>query len=253
MKRLIFIITLFTLFLNCAFASGIKTVTKDYKVVTADKFTMTAKLVYPKVKDIKNYKTVVLLHSLGYSSEWWSTLPDELLEKGYAVLLIDLRGHGNSILNSKLTRVSYTGMTRKAFARYPDDVLSVIEYVKKENKRTFFNDWAIVGSDIGAATAVHVANKISYKPKTIVMLAPVIEYKGIYVPVKYAELNNIDVLAITGKRDVSGERANNYLKKFAQSTYAEYTAESKSVGMLMFKTDDTLAKVIATWIYQYLN
>ena len=31
-----------------------KTVTKDYKIVTPDKFTMTATLQYPKVKDETN-------------------------------------------------------------------------------------------------------------------------------------------------------------------------------------------------------
>lgn len=253
MKRLILIITLFTLFLNCASAAEIKTVTKDYNVVAADKFTISAKLVYPKQKNVMNYKTVVLLHSLGYNSNWWSTLPDELLQKGYAVLFIDFRGHGESIYNSKLARVSYTSLTRHAYAKYPDDVLTVIDTIKKENKRTFFNDWAIVGCDVGSATAIHVANKISYKPKTIVMISPVVEYKGLYVPVKYAELNNIDVLAITGSNDVTGEKANKYLKRFAQSTYAEYSADSKLVGMLMFKKDETLPKFIASWIYQYLN
>jgi pimeloyl-ACP methyl ester carboxylesterase len=253
MKRLILIITLFTLFLNCAYASAVKTVTKDYKVVTADNFTMTARLEYPKIKSAVNYKTVVLLHSLGYNSEWWSTLPQELLDKGYAVLMIDFRGHGNSILNAKLARVSWMSMKNSAFDKYPDDVLTVINYVKNENKRTFFNEWAIVGSDIGAATAVHVANKIEYKPKTIVMLAPVVKSKGLYVPVKYAELNDIDVLAITGKNDVSGVKANQYLKKFAQATYTEYTADTKYVGMLMLKNDETLPKVIASWINQYLK
>ncbi len=253
MKRLILIITLFTLLLNCAYASAVKTVTKDYKVVTADKFTMTAKLEYPKIKGVSNYKTVVLLHSLGYNSEWWGTLPQELLDKGYAVLSIDLRGHGNSVYNSKLVRISWTSMKNNAYKKYPSDVIKVLDYVKNENKRTFFNDWAIVGSDLGAVTAIHVVNKIQYKPKTVVMLSPLVEAKGIYAPVKLAEISNIDFLSISGKTDVGSYRANEYLKKFAQSTYAEYTSESKSTGMLMFKNDETLAKVITGWISQYLN
>lgn len=253
MKKLILIITLFTMFLNCVYAAEIKTVTKDYKVVTPDKFTMTAKLEYPKIKGKTTYKTVVLLHSLGYNSGWWSTLPQDLLEKGYAVLLIDFRGHGESVYNSKLVRTSWTGLTHNAYIKYPDDVINVLDYVKKENKRVFFDEWAIVGSDIGAAVAVHVANKIEYKPKTIVMLSPLVKAKGIYVPIKLAELNNIDILSISGKKDVSSFRANAYLKKFAQSTYTEYISESKLTGMLMFKADETLSKVIVSWVSQYLN
>ena len=252
MKRSIIILTLFLSFLNCAFAADIKTVTKDYKVVTKDNFTMYATLEYPKLKQ-NNFSTVVLLHSLGYNSQWWENLPDELLKSGYAVLKIDLRGHGNSIYNSKLVRVSWTGMRNKAYAKYPDDVMTVMDYIKKENKRTFFNNYAFVGTDIGASTAVIVANKIEYKPKTIVMLSPVVLSKGIYIPVHLAELNNIDILSITGEKDVNGKQSDEYLKKFAQSTYAEYTSTSKSTGMLMLKSDETLASVIDSWIKQYLK
>ena len=253
MKKFIIIITFFVTFLNCALAANIKTVTKDYKTLTKDGFSMTAKLEYPKIKDKTDFSTVVLLHSLGYSSEWWETLPDELLNKGYAVLLIDLRGHGNSVYNSKLTRVSWNSLTNNAFAKYPDDVITIINYIKNENKRKFFNNWAIVGCDIGAITAINVANKIEYPPKTIVMLSPLVGTRSLYAPVKLAELNNIDVLSITGKSDIVSIEANNYLKKFAQSTYAEYTAESKSNGMLLLKHDATLAKVITSWITQYIK
>lgn len=253
MKKLIIILTFFLIFLNCAEAAKIKTVTKDYKVVTNDKFTIVSKLEYPKIKDKKNYSTVVLLHSLGYNSSWWEDLPQKLIDRGYAVLLIDFRGHGDSVLNSKLARVSWTSMKNKAFAKYPSDVITTIDYIKKENKRIFFDDWAIVGTDIGAITAIHTANEITYKPKTIVMISPAINSKGLYAPIKLAELNNIDILSVTGQKDVTGKNADNYLKKFAQSTYAEYTSTSKSTGMLMLKNDDTLTSVIASWIQEYLK
>ena len=253
MKKLIIILSLFTIFLNCVSAATVKTVSKDYKVVTSDGFGMTATLEYPKIKEKSEFATVVLLHSIGYSSQWWEKLPSDLLDNGYAVLKIDLRGHGNSIYTNNLNRVSWANLTNKAFTKYPDDVITMIDYVKSENKRVFFNNWAIVGSDIGAGTAIYVANQIQYKPKTIVMLSPIVKAKGLYVPVKLAELNNIDILSITGATDINGVAANEYLKKFAQSTFAEYTSESKSTGMILLKHDKTLSKVITSWIVQYLK
>ncbi len=253
MKRLIIILTFLAVFLNCSIAADIKTVTKDYKTVTKDGFTITAKLEYPKIKQKTDFSTIVLLHSLGYSSEWWEKLPDDILNSGYAVLSIDLRGHGNSVYNSKLIRVSWNSMKNSAFAKYPDDVITMIDYIKNENKRTFFNNWAIVGSDIGAVTAIHVANKIEYKPKTIVMISPLVKARGLYAPVKLAELDNIDILSITGKSDRVSINANNYLKKFAQSTFAEYSAQSKSTGMLLLKHDTSLSNVIVSWLAQYLK
>ena len=251
MKRIILILTFFLLFLNPVLAASV--VKKDISVQSVDGFSIKAVLEYPKVKKQKEFSTVVLLHSLGYSSEWWETLPDELLESGYAVLRIDLRGHGRSVYNSKLVRTSWKSMTNSAYAKYPDDVVKVIDYVKTENtKKIFFNNYAIVGADIGTSTAVLAADKISYKPKTIVMLSPVVKTKGLFIPVKMANLNNIDILAINGTDDVSGAESAEYLKKFAQAAFMTYTSEAKSTGMIMLKNDTSLAKIITSWIKEYL-
>ena len=253
MKRLTIILTFILLFLNCNNVFGANFVTKDYKILTNDKFTINATLNYPKDKEKKDFATVVLLHSIGYNSEWWGDLPEDLLNRGYAVLMIDLRGHGKSVYNSKLVRTSWTTLTNRAYAKYPDDVIAVINYVKKENKRTFFNNWAIVGADIGGSTAILTANIIENKPKTIVLLSPVVNSKGLYVPVKLAELDNVDILSITGKNDFQSKKADKYLKKFAQSTYAEYISPSAKTGMIMIKQDETLSAVICAWISEYFS
>ena len=254
MKKLIIILTFFLFLINnSSIAEPIGTVSKDYKVVTKDGFSIIANLEYPKIKDKKEFQTVVLLHSMGYSSQWWETLPDELLGKGYAVLKIDLRGHGKSVYNSKLVRISWKNLTNNAFKKYPSDIVSVIDYVKDENKRVFFNSWAIVGSDIGANTAVLAANNIDNKPKTIVLLSPTIGSRGLYIPVKLAELSDVDFLSISGTDDKSGLGTQEYLEKFAQSTFARYISESKSTGMMLLKNDKSLSKFITVWISDYLK
>ncbi len=254
MKRIILILTLFLLLINTIANAATNTVFKEITATSVDGFTMKGYLEYPKIKNQKEFPTVVLLHSIGYSSDWWCNLPQDLLNQGYAVLRIDLRGHGKSVYNSKLLRTSWSSMTNNAFAKYPDDVIKVIEQVKSENtKKVFFNNWAIVGSDIGASTAILVADKISYKPKTLVLLSPVVKTKGLYVPVKLANLDNIDIFSISGTNDNSGHNAQEYLKKFSQATFATYISESRSTGMLMLKNDNTLARIITSWIKEYLK
>ena len=254
MKRIILILTLFLLLINTIANAATNTVFKEITATSVDGFTMKGYLEYPKIKNQKEFPTVVLLHSIGYSSDWWCNLPQYLLNQGYAVLKIDLRGHGKSVYNSKLSRTSWSSMTNNAFAKYPDDVIKVIEQVKSENtKKVFFHNWAIVGSDIGASTAILVADKISYKPKTLVLLSPVVETKGLYVPVKLANLDKIDIFSISGTNDNTGHNAQEYLKKFSQATFATYTSESRSNGMLMLKNDNTLARIITSWIKEYLK
>lgn len=254
MKKLFIILSLFLFFINNAAFGAEKLVKKDLKVVASDGFALQAQLEYPNIKGKKDYSTVVLLHSLGYSSDWWGNLPQKLLDKGYAVLLIDLRGNGKSVYNSTLTRVSWTSLTNKAYAKYPNDVMQVIEYVKKENpKKVFFNNWAVVGSDIGASVGIISSSQMKEKPKTLVLLSPVVKTKGLFVPVKLAELGRIDIFSISGTNDLVSQNAQDYLSKFAQAEFTTYTSPAKSTGMLLLKNDPELSSLIAEWIYQYLK
>lgn len=252
MKKLIFILTFFLILINgIVFASPAVTV-KDIEVHSSDGFVIKSTLEYPKNKT--EFSTVVLLHSLGYSSEWWEDLPQRLLDNGYAVLKIDLRGHGKSVYNSKLIKTSWKNLKNEAFAKYPDDVVQVIETVKAENsKKVFFKDWAIVGADIGANTAILTADKIPYKPKTIVLLSPAVRVRGLFVPVKLANLDTVDMLSISGTLDTGGHKAQEYLKKFAQGTFTTYTSEAKTNGMLMLKSDKSLTDFIMVWLGEYLK
>ena len=197
---------------------------------------------------------MLLLHSLGYNSQWWESLPDELLSKGYAVLTIDLRGHGGSVYNSKLNKTSWKNMKNSAYAKYPEDIVSVVNKVKEDNpKKIFFNNWAIIGADIGASAGVIAADLMPINPKTIVMISPVIKTKGLYIPVNMAHLDGVDFLSVSGTNDIMSKDAETYLMKFAQDEFVTFTSESKSTGMLMLKNDKGLSKMLAEWVSEYLN
>ena len=255
MKRIILIIiTLFLFFINTSAQAAQSYIKKDIRVRAKDGFNIAATFTYPKIKGQKEYGTVILLHSLGYNSQWWEDLPQLLLNKGYAVLAIDLRGHGNSVYNSRLAKISWKNLKNSGYAKYPDDIMAVIEEIKKENtSKAFFKNWAIVGADIGASAGVLAADKMDIHPKTILMISPVVESKGLYIPVSIAHLDGVDFLAILGTDDNISKDAYNYLKKFAQNQFLELTSESKTTGMMMLKNDEGLANFITEWISEYLN
>lgn len=253
-KLYILILTFFFLFINLSSEAAQSVINKEIKAVASDGFNIVANLSYPKVKKQKEFKTVVLLHSLGYNSEWWGDLPTLLINKGYAVLTIDLRGHGKSVYNSRLVKNSWKNMKDTAFAKYPDDVIEVINKVKAENtKKIFFENWAIVGADIGASAGVIASDKFSVDPKTIVMISPVVKSKGLYIPVSIAHLNGVDLLSISGTNDFMSKEAENYLIKFAQNEFLTFTSASKTTGMMMLKNDPEVSKVITEWIGTYFD
>ena len=255
MKRIIvLILALFLLFINTSVQAAQNFTKKEIRAVADDGFNIVATLTYPKVKNQREVSTVVLLHSLGYNSQWWETLPDELLAKGYAVLAIDLRGHGASIYNSRLTKSSWKSLKNSAYAKYPSDVLAIIDKVKEENtKKAFFNNWAIIGADIGASVGVIAADNMPVHPKTIVMISPVVKAKGLYIPVNIAHLDGVDFLSISGTDDIMSKDAEKYLMKFAQDEFVTFTSESKTTGMLMLKNDPDLSKMLSEWVAEYLN
>lgn len=254
MRRIVlYILAFFLLFINLSADAAIKTTQKEIEAVSVDGFNMKATLTYPKVKGKREFQTVVLLHSIGYNSQWWGDLPTDLLEKGYAVLAIDLRGHGKSIYNAKLGKISWKNLKNSGYAKYPDDVLSIINKVKEENTKTkFFNSWALVGADVGASAGVIASDKLNNDPKTLIMISPVVETKGLYIPVNIAHLDTTDFLAILGTDDSDSKEAAEYLSKFAQNEFSVFTSTSKTTGMLMLKNDESLSKMIAEWISEYL-
>ena len=133
-------------------------------------------------------------------------------------------------------------------------VVAVINKVKEDNhKKIYFNNWAIVGADIGASAGVIAADLMPNNPKTIVMISPVVKTKDIYIPVSMAHLDGVDFLSISGTDDIMSKDAENYLVKFAQNEFMVFTSESKSTGMLMLKNDKGLSKMIAEWVSEYLN
>ena len=255
MKRFTFVILAFFLFLINTSVYGAQSITqKNISVTASDGFNIKGTLTYPKIKNKKDYRTVVLLHSHGTDSGWWGNIPNDLLENGYAVLTIDLRGHGASVYNPKLIKTSWKSLTNNAYKKYPNDVVQVIKHIEEEFPRmNFFESWAIIGSDIGGSAGVIAADKLDSKPRTIVLLSPVVQTRGLYIPVSIAQLSNVDFLSISSVDDPASLEAEKYLKKFAQNEFSIYTSPAKSSGMVILKNDPEIPSIIMEWIKQYLN
>jgi pimeloyl-ACP methyl ester carboxylesterase len=255
MKRFaLFILTLFLFLINTSVFAGQSLVKKDISVTANDGFNLKASLTYPKVKGQKEFNTVILLHSHGTDSQWWLDLPQKFLDKGYAVLTIDMRGHGKSVYNSNLVKVSWKSLTNSAYKKYPDDVIKVIEYIKDEfNRITFFDNYAIIGSDIGGSAGVIAADKMPVKPKTIVLLSPVVQTRGLYIPVSIAQLSDVDFLSISSAEDSSATEAEKYLKRFAQNEFITIASPAGASGMVLLKNDPEVIPIITEWVGQYLK
>ena len=219
--------------------------TKAIEVQTADNHIMKAKVMYPKPpKNVKgvSYPTVILLHSLGYCSTQWGTLPESLLKQGYAVLLVDLRGHGTSCKDAKFRIKSWTYFTEKTYKKYPSDVIAIINQTKQTTKRVSFNNYSIIGGDIGANTAVLVAQKMFPKPKSLVLLTPSVEMKGLTIATLHgvsaiSDIGNAPIMVMCSKNDKYSINQENLLKKFVKGQYIVNNVDTNKNGMLIVRND----------------
>src|SRR3989344_2219496 len=108
-----------------------------------------------------NDKGGVLLHMLGRNKESWSNFPKELNQKGYSVIVLDLRGHGKSELN-------YKEFTERDFNNMILDAKAGKEYLG-------LSKVAVIGASIGANTALKVADEFT----TGILLSPGLNFRGI--------------------------------------------------------------------------
>lgn len=214
---------------------------------TKDNFVLKSKLFYP-AEPQPVHPVVVMLHSIGYSNEYWEPLVKEFVNSGTAVLVMDLRGHGQSIYDSNFRISSWRYYSNKQFAKYPSDVADVLKYIAMNYKDISPTKYAIIGADIGANTAILASEQLPNKPAALVLMSPTRDFKGLYTPIALTNLPNIPIMAIVSAKDRHSTLEAATLKKFAQDSYEIKTYPAGGMGMLMLKVNPTMSKDIVEWV-----
>lgn len=251
LKKILFFVLLIMFFACGAQTAQCKLVTTGIEVHTKDLRIIKATLTYNKIDGLKRYPTVVLLHSIGYSSKDWSSLIKDLNNAGYAVLAIDLRGHGESIYNTSLKKKPWIYFTEKTFQRIPSDVIAIIEQTDKQTRVISPDRMAIVGADVGANAAIFVAKDLKKKPRTLVLISPTTKFKGLYTPIALAEMGYVPILAIASNKDRYCLQEEVKLAKFAQGGFYAKNYPQGGMGMVMLKVNPSMSMDIVHWIMKY--
>lgn len=141
---------------------------KDIVLTTEDKVKLAATY-YETVSE----KGALLLHMLGNTRQSWREFALFLQDKGYQVLAIDLRGHGQS-LEKNNQRVSYINFHEQDFL----DMLKDIQAAKKVLQKEGVAELALIGASIGANLAI-LAAAHDHEIKKVIALSPGLNYKGV--------------------------------------------------------------------------
>jgi pimeloyl-ACP methyl ester carboxylesterase/predicted small secreted protein len=147
-------------------------------------------------------KAVLLLHMMPSTKESWNDLAPKLQRAGFSVLAIDLRGHGESTLQTAKT-LDYKQFSDLEHQESIKDVESSIAYLTNQGASEIY----IIGASIGANLALEYA-AMNPEIQKIVLLSPGLDYRGIKGE-DYARqlLKSQQVLVYAGRQDMQGGKS----------------------------------------------
>ncbi len=204
MKKSIVVLIVLLLFLTSfSFASPKKKKEPPTKhkieFTTKDKFILVGDLYFAKKASSK--PLVILLHSFGVSAKEWKTLAEELRLNNYNVLAMDLRGHGRSIYTESLKIKSRYKFSQSDWQKLPYDVVESVNYIKTNYTGINCNDTIIIGADIGGSAGILAGLMLKNQPLKFVWISPMLNFKGLYIPIKVANYTTTRFFVILSKTD----------------------------------------------------
>ena len=206
MKRIsvffaVVILVLFCTMCNVAFAKKQKAPTTKHKIefTTKDNFILVGDLYL--ANPATNKPLVVMLHSFGVSAKVWGNIAEELRQKGYNCLAMDIRGHGRSVYNDQLKLKSRYRFTANDWQKLPNDVIESINHIKSNYSKINTENFIFIGADIGASAGLIAGNTLKNKPEKFVLISPMLNFKGLYIPIVAANYTTTRFLVLLSKTD----------------------------------------------------
>ncbi len=154
--------------------------------------------------------TVYLVHDIGQTREVWVKFAENLGDKGYNVMAMDLRGHGESHLNVKDREIYYDfeTMEDQDFLDIFYDFIGAYNWVHGKDTEDRPNtqageDGAMVGIGRGGLLAFQKATRMSRERiLSTVNLSPVLVCYGMDVPQAFEDWGDIrPIMASCGSLD----------------------------------------------------
>jgi alpha-beta hydrolase superfamily lysophospholipase len=138
------------------------------------------------------YPLLVLVHGLGRSQKEWAGVISTIVQAGYAVLAVDLRGHGTSTQRRPSNdpkdpnSISWRYLPTDQWRLLPSDleqILTAFAHPKLHPKETAVqvleSPVVLVGAGLGANVALMVASHQPRNVKAVVALSPLLSVKGL--------------------------------------------------------------------------
>lgn len=203
------------------------------RLQTADEVTIVGTYYAPPAG---NAPGVILLHMVARSRQDWDPLARKLREAGYAVLAIDLRGHGDS------------GGTQ-AWGRMPQDVVAAQVFISRQPE-VDKGRIGIVGASIGANLALDYAASHGVV-RSVVLLSPGLDYRGVRTERPMQDYDR-PVLIVASEEDQYAAESSRKLDSLAQGKHQLQLYKDAGHGTQMLELEPSLSELILSWLQDTL-
>ncbi len=181
---------------------------------------------------------VILLHMLAGNRSQWDEFPEELTSRGYGVLAVDLRGHGET-----------GGEVDWELA--VADLQQVWDYLAA--KPTIIPEQtAFIGASIGANLAL-IAGSNEDAIQTVVLLSPGLSYAGVETEAAMGSFGERPVLIVASQEDAYAADSSSVLNEIAPSGSKLILYQSAGHGTQMFNAEQDLSQTILDWLDEHLQ
>jgi pimeloyl-ACP methyl ester carboxylesterase len=198
-----------------------------------DGLTLVANYFAPTDPGDSGAPAALLLHMLGSQKEAWGDLVPPLVEAGYAVLAVDLRGHGE------------TGGSND-WPLAEDDTRHWLDWLREQDGIDPLRI-NLVGGSIGSNLALRgMANNPAVV--TAVALSPGLDYRGVTTEDALSTIAERPVFLVAAQRDTYSADSVKTLVTLAQGDTRVRLYPHGAHGTGIFMLEDDLAPSIIDWL-----
>lgn len=204
------------------------------EVVTSDGITLAGTFYAPAEPDSPG---LVMLHMVERQRGDWDTLARALQAKGYAVLTVDLRGHGGSGGSREWTKMVADAAAAFAWLANRPEI---------DPARIGF-----VGASVGANLALNFAAGEA-GVKTLVLLSPGLNYQGVTTEDAMKTYGPRPVMLVSSAEDREAAVAVDRLQQLAQGQQSVLSLQDQGHGTNMLGRENGLEEAILKWLQETL-
>jgi len=209
---------------------------EEIKLTTEDKVN-----IYGTFFPAESKKGVILLHMLGWTRQTWKGFTPILQQQNYNVLIIDLRGHGQSTEEN----MNYKEFSGKEFNAMVKDVKAAKVFLQTKGNEEIH----VIGASIGANLALNYAAG-DEDIKSIILLSPGLNYKEIKTEETIKKYTR-PLLLVASEEDEYSAASAKQLHNLSPSERKELKMYNNADhGTRMFANEPTLKETILKFLQQ---